>query len=310
MSDSIISSAFARSFLLASAAAIVSVSAAGANQPASAAASRHRRRPATKARAAARPPQRSGARAARVSRVSNPAVAPGRERSGEGTRADGPHRAAGAARHSADAGRRRHRAGRGLPEFDRRQHHQGRARLRAGRVRAAEMGRRHAAVDPRLRPVAQLPSARRAALHGRHSDQHRRRLRRFPGNRSDRLQICRGLQGRQCAAIRRQLARRRHQFRDADRPRSVSERGVGSTSAPSGSGGCRPTPAAPTARGTASSPPRRRPPTASAITATAQPRASAAMSAISSRPMSRRGSTSTPTRCGSASPAPSPRLRR
>ena len=47
------------------------------------------------------------------------------------------------------------------------------------------------------------------------------RLRRFPGDRPDRLQICRGLQGRQRAAVRRELARRRHQFRDADRPRSI-----------------------------------------------------------------------------------------
>ena len=94
---------------------------------------------------------------------------------------------------------------------------QGRARLRAGRVRAAEVGRRHAAVDPRLGPVAQLPSARPAALHGRHPDQHRRRLRRLPGDRPDRLPLRRGLQGRQRAALRRQLARRRHQLRDADR---------------------------------------------------------------------------------------------
>ena len=32
-----------------------------------------------------------------------------------------------------------------------------------------------------------------AALHGRHSDQHRRRLFRFAGDRSDRLSLCRGL---------------------------------------------------------------------------------------------------------------------
>ena len=55
--------------------------------------------------------------------------------------------------------------------------------------------------------------------HGRHPDQHRRRLRRFPGDRSERLSLRRGLQGRQRAALRRQLARRRDQFRDADRPR-------------------------------------------------------------------------------------------
>ena len=95
-----------------------------------------------------------------------------------------------------------------------------------GRLRAAQMGRRYQALDPRFRPVAQLPSARRPALHGRDSDQHRRRLRRFPGDRSHRLQICRGLQGRQCTAIRRQLAGRRHQFRHADRTRSLSERRI------------------------------------------------------------------------------------
>ena len=235
-----------------------------------------------------------------------------RRRSGAGRprRAGGAERAAGADRNQQHPGRRRDRAGRGLQEFDRRQHHQGHPGLRAGRLRAAEMGRRHPAVDPRLRPVAQLPSARRAALHGRHSDQHRRRLRRFPGDRSDRLQICRGLQGRQRAAVRRQLARRRHQFRDADRPRSVPERRVGSISAHSGSSGCRPMPAAPTARGTVSSPPRRRPQTASATTASAAPPASAAMSAISSRRMPRRGSISTPTRFASASPAASPSNRR
>ncbi len=67
--------AFARSFLLASAAAIASVSAAAQT-------SRNALPPVTvdapqqKRAAAARPPQRSGARAARVSRVSNPAVAP------------------------------------------------------------------------------------------------------------------------------------------------------------------------------------------------------------------------------------------
>ena len=54
----------------------------------------------------------------------------------------------------------------------------------------------------------------------------RRRLWRFPGNRSDRLQIRRGIQGCQRAAVRRQLARRGDQFRDADRARSVSQRRV------------------------------------------------------------------------------------
>ena len=176
----------------------------------------------------ARPP-RSAARSARAVQAGARSGAADRRRSGAGRsrRAGGAERAAGADRDQQHPGRRRARAGRGLQEFDRRQHHQGHPRLRAGRLRAAEMGRRHAAFDPRLRPVAQFPSARRPALHGRHSDQHRRRLRRFPGDRPDRLQICRGLQGRQRAAVRRQLARRRHQFRDADRPRSVAERRVG-----------------------------------------------------------------------------------
>ena len=99
---------------------------------------------------------------------------------------------------------------------DARHHRKGCARLRAGRVRAAEVGRGHAAVDPRLGAVAQFPSARRAALHGRHPDQHRRRRRRLPGDRSDRLPLRRGLQGRQRPALRLQLAGRRHQLRDAD----------------------------------------------------------------------------------------------
>ena len=47
-------------------------------------------------------------------------------------------------------------------------------------------------------------------------DQHCRRLRRFPGDRSDRLPLHRGVQRRQRAALRRQLAGRRHQLRDAD----------------------------------------------------------------------------------------------
>ncbi len=112
-------------------------------------------------------------------------------------------------------------------------------------------------VDPRLGPVAQFPPARRAALHGRHPDQHRRRLRRFPGDRPDRLPLCRGLQGRERAALWRGLARRRDQLRHAvgarcaagrvqPRPRLVRLR-----AAP------RRRPQAPTGRGTASSPPRR-----------------------------------------------------
>ena len=98
-------------------------------------------------------------------------------------------------------------------------HHQGHPRFRTGRLGAAEMGRGQPPLDSRLRSVAQFPSARHPTLHGRHSDQHLRRLWRLPGNRSDRLPLCRGLQGRQCATLRRQFARRRHQFRDAKRTR-------------------------------------------------------------------------------------------
>ena len=67
--------AFARSFLLASAAAIVSVSAAAQTSPQSPLPAITVDAPQQKRAAAARPPQRSGARAARVSRVSNPAAA-------------------------------------------------------------------------------------------------------------------------------------------------------------------------------------------------------------------------------------------
>ena len=176
----------------------------------------------------ARPP-RNAARSARTVRQARAPAPQTAERSGAGwpRRAGGAQRAAGADRDQQHPGRRRDCAGRGLQEFDGLQYHQGHPGLRARRLRAAEMGRRHAAFDPRLQPVAQFPSARRAALYGRHSDQHRRRLRRFPGDRPDRLQICRGLEGRQRAAVRRELARRRHQFRDSDRPRSVPERSVG-----------------------------------------------------------------------------------
>ena len=59
-----------------------------------------------------------------------------------------------------------------------------------------------------------------------------------------------------------QLARRRHQFRDSDRPRSMAERSVGRYGRIRISSGCRPTPAARTVRGTVSSPRRRRRPTA------------------------------------------------
>ncbi|MFH1339765.1 MAG: TonB-dependent receptor [Pseudomonadota bacterium] len=71
-----ISSAFARSFLLASAAAIVSVSAAAQTAPQAALPAITVDAPQQKRAAAAPPPQRSGARAARVARVGTPAVAP------------------------------------------------------------------------------------------------------------------------------------------------------------------------------------------------------------------------------------------
>ena len=121
-----------------------------------------------------------GAIRAPVRQVREPATAGPTSDQGQGrSRRAGCHeRAAGADRNQQDPGRRRDRPGRRLQKFDRRQHHQGHPGLCAGRLRAAEMGRRHPTVNPRLRPVAQFPSARRAALHGRHSDQHRRRLRR------------------------------------------------------------------------------------------------------------------------------------
>src|SRR5688500_8030945 len=68
--------AFARSVLLASAAAIVSFSAAAQTRPQSPLPAITVDAPQQKRTAAARPPQRSGAPAAQVSRVSNPAVTP------------------------------------------------------------------------------------------------------------------------------------------------------------------------------------------------------------------------------------------
>ncbi|MDB5574868.1 MAG: TonB-dependent receptor [Bradyrhizobium sp.] len=68
--------AFARSVLLASAAAIVSVSAAAQTSPQAPLPAITVEAPQQKRAAAARPPQRSGGPAARVSRASNPAVAP------------------------------------------------------------------------------------------------------------------------------------------------------------------------------------------------------------------------------------------
>ncbi len=71
-----VSSVFARSFLLASAAAIVSVSAAAQTSPQAPLPAITVDAPQQKRAAAARPPQRSGARATRVSRVNAAAVAP------------------------------------------------------------------------------------------------------------------------------------------------------------------------------------------------------------------------------------------
>ena len=171
---------------------------------------------------------------------------------------------------------------------------------------AAEVGRGHPALDPRLRPVAQFPSARHPALHGRHSDQHVGRLWRLPGDRSDRLSLRRGLQGRQRAALRRQFARRRHQFRDADRPRRPPVR------RPRRPRQLRFRAAQALRRclravrlfrhrlGAA----RR---TVTATTARRSRRAAAPISATRSRRMSRRASTSMPTQCASASRAGRPR---
>ena len=71
-----VSRAFARSLLLASAAAIVSVSAAAQTSPQPPLPAITVDAPQQKRAAAARPPQRSVAPSARASRVSNPAVAP------------------------------------------------------------------------------------------------------------------------------------------------------------------------------------------------------------------------------------------
>ena len=122
-----------------------------------------------------------------------------------------------------DAGRGRGDRRRRLQALDARDDHQGCARLHAGCVRPAQMGRRHAPLDPRLRPFPQFPPARRPALHGRHPDQHGGRLWRLPGDRSIRLPADRGLQGRERAAIWRECARRRDQLRDAVGPRPAGE---------------------------------------------------------------------------------------
>ena len=213
---------------------------------------------------------------------------------------DGADDGAGPGAARARAGLRRGGARHRLQEQHARRHHQGRARLRARRVRAAQVGRGQPPVDPRLRPVAQLPPAQRPALHGRHSHQHRRRLRRLPGDRPDRLPLRRGLQGRQRAAVRRQFAGRRHQFRDAHGPRRQPvrrQRRYRQLRLPS--------PAVELRRrqravrflrhrllaGAA---------TASATTAGANPPAPAPTSATSSRPTSRRASISTATTSCSA----------
>ena len=216
-----------RSTLLASAAVLVSPFGAEAQteRPNSSAGDRHRA--GTEAHRQRPPaPQRDAIGTRRPPSARSGAADRRRSGAGRSRRAGCPERAAGADRNQQHPGRRRDRTGRGLQEFNRRQYHQGHPGLRAGRLCAAEMGRGQQAFDPWLRAVTQLPSARHPALHGRHSDEHRRWLRRFPGDRSDRLPIRRGLEGRECAAVRGQLARRRHQFRDADGPRSVAVRGA------------------------------------------------------------------------------------
>ena len=137
-------------------------------------------------------------------------------------------------RNPANAWRRRDRPRRGLQELDARSDAQGRARLRAGRVRAAEMGRGLPPVDPRFRPVAQLSSARRPALHGRHPDQHRRRLRRFSGDSTrPPIAMSRSTRARTpCAmarprsAVRSISSRRRAAMRHWPRSASTSARSV------------------------------------------------------------------------------------
>ena len=123
------------------------------------------------------------------------------------------------------ARRRRRGAGYGVQERAC-EYGQGRPRLGAGRHHAAQVEHRQPGVDPRLRAVAQLRQPRHQRLHGRHPDQHRRRPVRSLRDRSDRLPLCRGLQGRQRAALRRQLAGWRDQFRHADRPRCFAVRGA------------------------------------------------------------------------------------
>ena len=98
--------------------------------------------------------------------------------------------------------------------------HQGRARLRARRLRAAQVGRGYRACRSAARACrATSTCAASSSIMDGIPDQHGRRLRRLPGDRPDRLPLRRGLQGRQCAAVRRQLARRRDQLRHADRAR-------------------------------------------------------------------------------------------
>ena len=143
-----------------------------------------------------------------------------------------------------------------------------------------------------------------AALHGRHPDQHRRRLRRLSGDRSDRLSLCRGVQGRERAALRRQLARRRDQFRHADRarraavrrPRRRGQLRLSQGRRPASGGGVRPVRLFRHRLGAAAG----RLPRSQRGPRRARQRAT---SATSSRRMPRRASTSTPTPCASAFPA-------
>ena len=92
--------------------------------------------------------------------------------------------------------------------------------------------------------VAQLRQPRHQRLHGRHPDQHRGRPVRCLRDRSDRLPLCRGLQGRERAALRRQLAGWRDQFRHADRRAMRRRSRRGSTPARSALCAARPAPAA------------------------------------------------------------------
>ena len=204
-----VSSVLARSFLLASAAAIVSVSAAAQTSPQASLPAITVDAPQQQRAAAARPPQRSGARSARVSRVSNPAAAPVASDQGQGTAALTVLTvAAGAARHSADT-----------PG--------GVAIVPAEAYRNSTVANTIKDVLDYVPGVFAQPKwgdDTRLSIRGSGLSRnfHLRGVQLYmdgiPINTADgygdfqeidpdRLQICRGLQGRQCAAVRRQLAR-------------------------------------------------------------------------------------------------------